>query len=257
MLRRASASRRSGLPGWFLFLLLMGPGRGHGAGLEIIPPAPRYQETVVARIVFPEGVSPVIYGGTARMAGNTITVTYYSYPDISKDYYDVTLGQLPAGDYLVRLEDGNSGSILASASFTVASSAIPVHYPGSGAPGVPPVNFSGQWWSVAEPGWGLAITQGPTNVVWAEWFTYDATGAPTWYTLEPGAWTRTVAKFVTYSGVVARYKGSYWAGAYGAQRDRTVEGTGKLTFTDAFNGTLDFTANGVRIIKPITRLPIE
>jgi len=235
-----------------LSAMLLGLGELQATTLQVIPAAPRYQEAVVARIGLEPMTFGFIYGATTEMSGNVITVTYHRFPEIAKEPHDVTLGQLPAGHYSVLLRNATSGEVEASASFTVA----PSEPPGLGtATAVPSVNFTGQWWNPAEPGWGLAITQGPTNVVWAEWYVYDPTGNPTWYTLEPGYWITAASTFV-YSGTVSRYTGAPWSGSY-ARPSRTVVGTGELSFNDAFNGTLNFVVDGVRTIKPIARLPIE
>jgi hypothetical protein len=221
--------------------------------LQLVPPAPRYQEMVVARIILDPLDFAVIYGATTEMSSNIITINYYRFPELSNASHDVMLGQLPAGEFSIQLRNAISGTIEATATFTVGPAAIPNRAQGSVFPSA---NFSGQWWSPAEPGWGLAITQGPTNVVWAEWYVYDALGRATWYTLEPGEWTLAETTSL-YSGIVAKYAGSEVGTAYVGPPTRTVVGTGELSFRDAFNGTLNFVVDGVRVIKPISRLPIE
>jgi hypothetical protein len=65
----------------------------------------------------------------------------------------------------------------------------------------------------------LSISEGPTNQRFATWFTYDAAGMPTWYTLELGSW-RVFWNNSTYSGSVYRYTGPYFATAFDANKHR-------------------------------------
>lgn len=43
-----------------------------------------------------------------------------------------------------------------------------------------PGGLTGLWWNPGESGWGVHFTQ-RRNVVFAAWYTYDATGKPKWY----------------------------------------------------------------------------
>lgn len=221
--------------------------------LEILPASPRYQESVVARLVRPPLDFGVIYGATVTMQGNTIAIVYYQYPELSTAGHDVTLGQLPAGTYDVTLRRNGSDAIESTARFTVAPSAVPSRFRGAL---VPSVNFSGQWWAPAESGWGLAITQGPTNVLFAEWFVHDPAGVPVWYTLHPGEWTR-AETFMAYTGPIYQTLAPYWAGPYSSPMTSVLVGEGTLTFRNANSGILDFVINGVRVVKEFERLPIE
>ncbi len=225
--------------------------------LEVFPASPRYQETVTARIVRPPLDFGVIYGATTTMQGNTIVVTYYQYRELSTESRDVTLGQFPAGNYVVQLRRAGSEAVEATAEFTVAPSEVPDRVVWGGKQ-VPSVNFSGQWWNPAESGWGLAITQGPTNLVFAEWFVYDETGQAVWYTLSPGAWTM-AETMMTYSGPLYRTRGAWWNSSATPWPETVYElvGTGELTFRDSSTGILSFVVNGVRTVKTITRLLIE
>jgi hypothetical protein len=219
--------------------------------LEIIPASPRYQERVTARIVRPALSFGSIYGATTAMSNNVITVTYFEQPELDTSSHDVSLGQLPAGTYTVELRRHNLEGVEATMQFTVAAAVTP-----NPATATPSVNFTGQWWHSAEPGWGLAIEQGPTNLVFAEWFAHDATGAPVWYTLAPGGWTN-AGSTMTFSGPIFRTTGSYWQTPFADPPVNTVVGSGELNFRDSGHGTMNFVIDGVRTIKPIERLPIE
>jgi hypothetical protein len=184
------------------------------------------------------------------MAGNKITVDYYSHSEITSYYYDVELGRLPAGTYSVEV-NGPDGS--ASTQFTVSDSPGNSFYPRN----IPAVNYSDIWWTPAEPGWGLTIEQGPTNLLFAVWFVYDTSGKATWYTLQSGEWTSS-SFYTVYTGPVYITTGPYFGGAFDpAQVGITQVGTGTLSFRDSGSGTFMYNIDGVAGTKTIARMPVE
>ena len=226
------------------------------ATLQIMPASPRYQEPVYARIdPGRQGAGLCIYGAMVSMSGTNITIALEYIIDIGcGPSYDVELGQFPTGNFTVHLQDPPG---LVSAAFTVGPRMSQSPSSGWSSGTVPAVDYSGMWWSERESGWGLSISQGPTNQLFAAWFVYDAAGVPTWYTLESGQWTVGWGE-TRYSGWLYRYTGSPFATAFDPNRVvGTLVGTGVLRFSDAFTGRLDYTMVGVSGYKEITRLPIE
>jgi hypothetical protein len=119
-----------------------------------------------------------------------------------------------------------------------------------------PVDASGglavgdMWWGgVAQNGWGLALLQ-QYRTIFGVWFTYDASGAPTWYVMPSGSWTDAS----TWAGHVYRTTGSPWLGAaYDRSRLRTVD-VGSFRFTFAGDAaTFDYTIDGRAGSVPIER----
>jgi hypothetical protein len=105
------------------------------------------------------------------------------------------------------------------------------------------------WWDPAESGWGLHLThQG--DVVVAVWFTYDATGKPTWLVM---AASKTALN--TYGGAIYRTTGPAYNEATYDQLavTETQVGSATLTFLDRDNGTFSSIADGVAQNKGITR----
>jgi hypothetical protein len=214
------------------------------ATLEIIPASPRYQEPVYAR--FNLGLYSCTYGAQVAMSGTSITITPNVQIDLCGWPYDVELGRFPTGNYTVQL-----GTVVAQ--FTVGPPMPQTSYAGT----VPAVNYSGMWWNASESGWGLSISQGPTNQLFAVWFVYNAAGAPTWYTLESGRWESTNVQ-TQYAGRVYRYTGPYYPIAFDPNKVvGTAVGTGTLTFSSANAGRLEYTIEGTSGFKAMTRLPIE
>jgi hypothetical protein len=116
------------------------------------------------------------------------------------------------------------------------------------------VNVQGLWWrspAGSESGWGLNLVhQGDT--VLATWFTYDADGDGMWLIMSNG--TRIGAN--SYSGTLYRTTGPPFSSA-SFDPSRIVYnqvGSATLSFTDASNGMLVASVNGVNVSKPITRM---
>ena len=215
--------------------------------IQIVPASPRSQELVVARLTLGRpSVFFVTGASVTQMKNNVVQILYTASVELpSSGSYDISLGQFPPGDYAVEVRRAGAQEVEASAGFTV----LPV-----GADGFkgPSVNYSGQWWSPAEPGWGIAITQGPGYEVFAEWFMYDDLGMPVWLTIEQGTWTSQRE----YSGRLMRYTNGPRVASGGGPPVAVDLGPGVLSFGSAYSGSISFDLGGVRVGKPITRLPI-
>ncbi len=121
-----------------------------------------------------------------------------------------------------------------------------------GVPHTATPNYQALWWSSpanSESGWGVNIAhQG--NIVFATWFTYDASGRGQWLVMSRGDRTGPGV----YTGELFRTRGSAfnldpWVGTVTV----TPVGSGTFTFSDPENGTFRYTLDGVTQTKPITR----
>ena len=113
--------------------------------------------------------------------------------------------------------------------------------------------FSDLWWGgIAQNGWGVALLQ-QYGTIFGLWYTYDASGAATWFVMPGGTWTRSNE----WSGKTYRPEGSAWLGApYDASRHRTVEnGTFTFRFSSDEAASFDFTVDGKTKSVPLTRVP--
>jgi hypothetical protein len=114
-------------------------------------------------------------------------------------------------------------------------------------------NYQGLWWrspANSESGWGVNLAhQG--DILFATWFTYDASGAGQWFVMSNGNKTATG----TYSGTLYQTTGpSFDANPWNpALVSYTPVGNATFAFTDADNGTFTYTVNGVTQSKPIVR----
>jgi hypothetical protein len=110
-------------------------------------------------------------------------------------------------------------------------------------------NYQGLWWNPDESGWGINFAhQG--DIIFATWFTYDASGKPWWLIAElhKGA-----AK--EYTGGVSTVSGAPFIGVTfdSSKVVETPAGTAAATFTNGNAATFAYTVNGAAGSKAVTR----
>jgi hypothetical protein len=126
---------------------------------------------------------------------------------------------------------------------------IPLEATGAGAP----PNFEGSWWNApagSESGWGINLAhQG--DVIFATWFTYDATGRAWWLSMTANRTGNGV-----YSGMLFETHGpAFNATPFDPNAVWYFPvGAATLTFSDENNGTFAYTVNGIAQTKAITRM---
>ncbi len=121
-------------------------------------------------------------------------------------------------------------------------------------PSVTPLalNFQGLWWkspAESESGWGINFAhQG--DVIFASWFTYDATGKALWLVMTAD---KTAER--TYTGTFFQTRGPAFNALPFSPSAVTANpvGSGTLTFSDAGSGSFAYTVNGISQTKAITR----
>ena len=108
----------------------------------------------------------------------------------------------------------------------------------------PAANYTDLWWNPAENGWGLTITQHPSNQIWAIWYTYDpreqesgsATAyKPLWINMPGGTWTSPTS----LTGDVYILHGTPFYQS-GSSRQQTRVGTFTFSFSNASHGTFTY-----------------
>ena len=109
-------------------------------------------------------------------------------------------------------------------------------------------NYSDLWWNLSESGWGLAVTH-QANVMFLAWYVYDSTGKPMWYVA-----SNCNASASGCTGMLYQTTGPPSGPTFNPAMVQVITaGTVSLAFTDANNGSLTYTVNGVRGRKAITR----
>lgn len=112
-------------------------------------------------------------------------------------------------------------------------------------------NYQDMWAvpNLAESGWGINFThQG--DIIFASWFTYDASGKPWWVTA-----TLIKVGTRTYAGALDATTGPpFNAEPFDPLRvTHSPAGNATVTFTDGANATFTYTLNGVTQTKLLTR----
>lgn len=132
----------------------------------------------------------------------------------------------------------------------VFSSNVPVCTDG----GAPPAStvFQDLWWrspAGSESGWGINITH-QANTIFATWFTYAADGKGMWLVMDNG-----MSNGPGFTGDLYRTSGPAFNSSpwNSAAVQVTRVGSGTFNFTDANNGTFQYTVDGISQTKAITR----
>jgi hypothetical protein len=110
-------------------------------------------------------------------------------------------------------------------------------------------NYTDLWWNPNESGWGINFAhQG--DIIFATWFTYDASGKPWWLIAELHKGAADV-----YTGGVSTVSGAPFVGvAFDSSKVvETPAGTATATFTNGNAATFAYTVNGTAGSKAITR----
>jgi hypothetical protein len=116
----------------------------------------------------------------------------------------------------------------------------------------PSENYQGLWWNApaaSESGWGINFAhQG--DVIFATWFTYDATGKALWLSMTANKTAEDV-----YAGTLYQTRGpAFNAVPFSpAAVTPTVVGSGTLTFSGGNNGSFAYVVNGIAQNKSITK----
>ena len=108
--------------------------------------------------------------------------------------------------------------------------------------GAPLTGLGDMWWGgVAQNGWGIAVLQ-QYKSLFGVWFTYGASGAPTWFVMPAGRWVT----LDSYEGRLYRTTGSPWLGQpYDANLLRPIDvGSFRFRFTGD-NSTFEYTIDGI------------
>jgi hypothetical protein len=228
-----------------------------GAGITIAAPggtfAPQFGIGSIVALsntgrTIPQDDAIVHTGGTslaAPMVSATISLMLAVAPSLSHDQVvDIlrtTARPFPATSDCTTARCG-AGIVNADAAVRAAAAVS----------GAPTPNYEGLWWKSPagiEAGWGINLAhQG--DVIFATWFTYDASGRAWWLSMTANRSASNV-----FSGTLYETHGPAFSASPFSPSAVTVRAVGSatLTFSDNDNGTFSYTVNGIQQIKPITR----
>lgn len=115
----------------------------------------------------------------------------------------------------------------------------------------PSFNYSDLWWTSTESGWGISILQHPSNTIFAAWFTYDDSGAPTWYV---ASGCQLVGDYCY--GTLYKTHGPPFSQPFNPSSVTVAAvGTVSFSFSSYGNATMTYNVGGVTATKNITRQP--
>jgi hypothetical protein len=209
------------------------------------------------------GLWLVMSDGERQGAGNTYTGGLYrtSGPAFSGAFDPARVAYTQVGTATFSFADADNGTMTATVNGATVSKPItrlvfssPVPTCSAGAVAGAQPNYQDLWWkspAASESGWGVNIAhQGDT--LFATWYTYGADGQPLW--LSASNVVRTGNG--TYSGALTRswgppFNASPWDPS---KVTRMPAGNIAFSFSDANNGTMTYTLDGVTQAKTITRL---
>lgn len=116
---------------------------------------------------------------------------------------------------------------------------------------LPSFNYSDLWWTSSESGWGISILQHPSNTIFAAWFTYDDSGAPTWYV---ASGCQLVGDYCY--GTLYKTHGPPFSQPFNPSAvSVSAVGTVSFTFSSYGNAVMTYNVGGVTATKNITRQP--
>jgi hypothetical protein len=118
------------------------------------------------------------------------------------------------------------------------------------APVLAATDYTDTWWDSNEAGWGVTLTQ-QANFIFVTFYVYAPDGRPTWYT----AYLTRDGTAERFSGGVHRSQGT-WFGAPWAGSSIAQVGTATFSADSSTSGTLDYSVDGVTVIKFIERTPL-
>ncbi len=156
-----------------LLALALGVPTVAAAELTIVPPDPREFEPIA--VVFDTGFCNRI--GEVRHEQGRIrildgSVTCVATPPPGTYPNEVSIGRLPAGEYVVEYGDSE-------VAFTVRRSALEIDPLWPDEPFGERLELTGSWWDPARPGHGVFIEHSTDGVAFVVLNTYDAAGAAT------------------------------------------------------------------------------
>jgi len=199
-----------------------------------------------------------------RTTGNTFTGPLYrtTGPAFSDGYFDPqAVGVTQVGSATFAFADAGAGMF----SYTVngISQSKPIvrqvfdlqvsTCTSGGTAGSTP-NYQDLWWRApagSEAGWGVNIAhQG--NILFATWFTYDASGKGMWIVMPDGQLGTTAG---TYAGKLYRTTGApFNASPWNPASVAVIEvGAGSFAFSSTNAGIFSYTVDGISQSKVITR----
>ena len=225
----------------------------NGWGISITQHGPIQFNVIFAYDALGKSLWYVMPGGSFNTAGTVFTGSLYLPTSSPFSAYDKTRFVIgaPVGTATITYTSIGTATLAYTINGINATKSIQRQVFSAETTG-PNVRTNDLWWATyAEDGWGMNVAQ-QGRVLFPVWYTYDASGKATFFTVQRGSWSGTV-----WSGIVYAHSSSAWLGVpYNpAPFTATQVGTMTLDFSDASNATMTYTVNGITQVKSIQRQP--
>lgn len=223
--------------------------------LAIVPARPTPVDTIRLRWTHVGCTSPdsvQVKQESNRITVSTDRVFVVDCGTVNGYFEEFTIGRLPSGEYDVQLAvnppPGTLGPTQLLGPLHLSVARLP---PANAA--APHDDYTDLWWSPARSGEALLVKQS-SGAIFAVWVVYDIAGRATWYSLQPGAWTRDASNVTSYSGPVFRTTGPWWGAFDPAQVSITAVGQAAFTPLPAGRARFDITIDGVAASLTLERM---
>ena len=196
----------------------------------------------------------VMPGGRWNAAHNAFTGDLYSPHGTPFHAYDASRFAVgaPVGNATLTFTGANSAELQYSIDGVTARKAMSRQLFGPADVTVP-AGVGDMWWGgLGQNGWGIAVLQ-QYRTLFMVWFTYEASGAPTWFVMPQGTWM----DGSTYEGRIYRTTSSPWLGKiYDPARFQLVDvGSYRFKLTGDSTATLSYGIEGRSGMLQLTRQP--
>lgn len=115
------------------------------------------------------------------------------------------------------------------------------------------VDYTDLWWNSSESGWGIELTQ-QYETIFATWYTYNDKGEAIWYVASDCKMNAADAVPGCAGELYMVTGGTGMTVPWNAATKLTTPvGSLSITFSDASNGTMNYTINGTSATRAITR----
>lgn len=152
------------------------------------------------------------------------------------------------GSGTLTFSDANTGTFAYTINKVAGSKSITRQAFAAGAV-QPSVDYTDLWWNPNESGWGVALTQ-QYDMIFAALYSYDSSGNAIWYVASSCPVVGSGCTGDLYQVTGGSSLTSVWNGA---NKVTAKVGTIAFAFTDANNGTMNYSINGVTGSRNITR----
>ena len=225
----------------------------NGWGISVTQHGPIQFNVIFAYDELGKSLWYVMPGGSFNAAGNVFTGSLYLPTSSSFSAYDKNRFVIGAPVGMATITyTGQSAATLAYTINGISATKSIQRQVFSAETSGPNLRINDLWWATfAEDGWGMNIAQ-QGRILFPVWYTYDAAGKATFFTVQAGSWRGTV-----WSGTVYAHASSAWLGVpYNpAPFTATIVGNMTLDFSDASNATMTYIVNGITQVKTIQRQP--